>query len=65
MRVLKVSLCLLTATALLAPIASDAKTSKMMPIPSGKAAQVRTTKIGGQATTVPTYTGCDVFHVSC
>jgi len=70
MRVLGLSLSLLTAAALLAPITSDAKTSKpkMMSVqtPSGKTVQLRTMKIGGQMMIlVPMSMACDVFHVSC
>jgi hypothetical protein len=50
MRFLNLSLTLLTAAALLAPITSDAKTSKMMSVqtPSGKTVHLRTMKVGGQ-----------------
>jgi hypothetical protein len=51
MRVLiRLSLSLLTASALLPPITSDAKTLKMMSVQtrSGKTVQLRTMKIGGQ-----------------
>jgi len=67
MRVLKLSLCLLTAAALLAPITADAK-SKMMSVqtPSGKTVELRTMKIHGQMMIlVPMDMACDVFHVNC
>jgi len=68
MRVLKLSLSLLTAAALLAPITSDAKTSKMMSVQtsSGKTVQLRTMKVRGQMMIlVPMSMACDVFHVNC
>ena len=47
MRFLKFSLSLLTAAALLSPIASDARTSRMMSVqtPSGKTVQLRTMRV--------------------
>lgn len=68
MRFLNLSLCLLTATALLAPIAANAKTSHMMSVqtPSGKSVELRTMKIHGQMMIlVPMDMACDVFHVNC
>lgn len=70
MRVLRLSLSLLTAAALLAPITSDAKTSKTsvmsVQTPSGKTVQLRTMKIGGQMMILlPMSMACDVFHVYC
>jgi hypothetical protein len=68
MRVLRLSLSLLTAAALLAPITSEAKTSKMMSVqtPSGKTVQLRTMKVHGQMMIlVPIDMACDVFHVNC
>ena len=68
MRVLiRLSLSLLTASALLAPITSDAKTSKMMSVQtrSGKTVQLRTMKIGGQMMIlVPMSMACVVFGKS-
>jgi hypothetical protein len=58
----------LTAAALLAPVTSEAKTSRMMSVQtsSGKTVQLRTTKIGGQMMIlVPMSMACDVFHVYC
>jgi hypothetical protein len=68
MRFLNLSLCLLTAAALLAPITADAKTSHMMSVqtPSGKTVQLRTMKVHGQMMIlVPMDMACDVFHVNC
>ena len=70
MHVVRLSLSLLTAAALLTPNTSDAKThqSQMMSVqtPSGKTVQLRTMKIGGQMMIlVPMSMACDVFHVSC
>ena len=68
MRVLvRLSLSLLTASALLAPITSDAKTLKMMSVQtrSGKTVQLRTMKIGGQMMIlVPMSMACEVFGKS-
>jgi hypothetical protein len=64
MRVLRLSLSLLTAAALLAPITSDAKTLKTMSVQtqSGKTVQLRTMKIGGQMMIlVPMSMACEVF----
>jgi uncharacterized protein YifN (PemK superfamily) len=58
----------LTAAALVVPVTSEAKTSRMMSVqtPSGKTVQLRTTKIGGQMMIlVPMSMACDVFHVYC
>jgi hypothetical protein len=66
MRIL--SLILLTAAALLAPITAEAKTSHMMSVqtPSGKTVELRTMKIHGQMMIlVPMDMACDVFHVNC
>ena len=68
MRILRLSLILLTAAALLAPITAEAKTSHMMSVqtPSGKTVELRTMKIRGHMMIlVPMYMACDVFHVSC
>jgi len=71
MRVLRFSLSLLIATALLAPITADARTSKMVPVQtrSGKTVQLRTMKVHGQMMIlVPMDMACDVFnefHVNC
>jgi len=68
MQILRLSLSLLTAVALLAPITADAKTSKMMTVqtPSGKTVELRTMKIHGQMMIlVPMDMACDVFHVNC
>lgn len=64
MRVLTLSLSLLAASALLAPMTSDAKTLKMMSVQthSGKTVQLRTMKIGGQMMIlVPMSMACEVF----
>ena len=68
MRFLKLSLSLLTAAALLGPIAADAKTSHTMSVqtPSGKTVQLQTMKVHGQMMIlVPMDMACDVFHVNC
>ena len=68
MRFLNISLCLLAAVALLAPITADAKTSHMLSVqtPSGKTVQLRTMKVHGQMMIlVPMDMACDVFHVNC
>ena len=67
MRVLKFSLCLLTAGALLAPVTADAKTSHMMSVQiNGKTVQLRTMKVNGQMMIlVPMDMACDIFHVNC
>jgi hypothetical protein len=68
MRFLNLSLSLLAAAALLAPITADAKTSHMMSVqtPSGKTVELRTMKVHGQMMIlVPMDMACDVFHVYC
>jgi len=68
MRFLKLLLSLLTAAALLSPIPSDARTSRMMSVqtPSGKTVQLRTMRVRGETMIlVPMSTACDVFHVHC
>jgi outer membrane murein-binding lipoprotein Lpp len=58
----------LTGAALLAPITSEAKTSRMTSVQttSGKTVQLRTMKVGGQMMIlVPMSMACDVFHVYC
>jgi hypothetical protein len=68
MRIIRLSISLLTAAALLAPITSEAKTSKMMSVQtaSGKTVQLRTMKVHGQMMIlVPIDMACDVFHVNC
>ena len=68
MRIITLALSLLTAAAVLAPITSDAKTSRMMSVqtPSGKTVQLRTMKVHGEMMIlVPMSMACDVFHVHC
>jgi hypothetical protein len=68
MRFLNLSLSLLIASALLAPITANAKTSHMMTVqtPSGKTVQLQTMKVHGQMMIlVPMDMACDVFHVNC
>ena len=68
MRFLNLSLSLLIATALLAPITANAKASHMMSVQtaSGKTVQLRTMKVHGQMMIlVPMDMSCDVFHVNC
>ena len=68
MQIFRLSLILLTAAALLAPITAEAKTSHMMSVqtPSGKTVELRTMKIHGQMMIlVPMDMACDVFHVNC
>jgi hypothetical protein len=64
MRFLNLSLSLLTAAALFAPITADAKKSHMMSIQtsSGKTVQLRTMKVHGQMMIlVPMDEACEVF----
>jgi hypothetical protein len=64
MPILRLSLSLLIAAALLAPITADAKTSHMMSVqlPSGKTVELQTMKIHGQMMIlVPMEMACDVF----
>jgi len=59
---------LVSAGTMLAPITSDAKTSKMMSVqtPSGKTVRLRIMKIGGEMMIlVPMSMACDVFHIYC
>ena len=67
MRILRLSLILLTAAALLAPITADAKKSHTMSVQiSGKTVELETMKIHGQMMIlVPMDMACDVFHVNC
>jgi len=68
MRIITLAFSLLTAAAVLAPITSDAKTSRMMSVqtPSGKTVQLRTMKVHGEMMIlVPMSMACDVFHVHC
>ena len=67
MRFLNLSLCLLTAAALLAPITADAKTPKMVPVQTqnGKTVQLHTMKVHGQMMiVVPMDRACEVFGKS-
>jgi copper(I)-binding protein len=64
MRILRLSLILLTVTALLAPITADAKTPKMVSVQTqnGKTVQLHTMKVHGQMMIlVPMDMGCEVF----
>jgi hypothetical protein len=63
MRILNLSLSLLIATALLAPITADAKTPKMVRwTDNGKTVQLHTMKVHGQMMIlVPMDMGCEVF----
>jgi hypothetical protein len=64
MRILTLSLSLLTAAALLAPLTADARTPKTVPVQmkSGKTVQLRTMKVGGQMMIlVPMSMACEVF----
>ena len=67
MRFLNLSLSLLIATALLAPITANAKTSHTMSVQiGGKTVELRTMKVHGQMMIlVPMDMSCDVFHVNC
>ena len=67
MRIFRLSLSLLTAAALLAPITADAKKSHTMSVQiSGKTVELETMKIHGQMMIlVPMEMACDVFHVNC
>jgi hypothetical protein len=64
MRLLTLSLTLLTAAALLAPITADARTPKMVPVQmhNGKTVQLQTMKVHGQMMiVVPMDMACEVF----
>jgi hypothetical protein len=68
MRFSKLSISLLTAAALVAPVTAYAKTSHMMSVqtPSGKTVELRTMKVHGQMMIlVPMDMACDLFHVNC
>ena len=64
MRLLNLSFSFLLAAALLAPIAADAKTPKMVSVQTenGKNVQLHTMKVHGQMMIlVPMDMGCEVF----
>jgi len=71
MRLFRLSLTLLTAAALLAPITADARAPKMVPVQThnGKTVQLQTMKVHGQMMIlVPMDMACEVFnefHVNC
>jgi hypothetical protein len=61
MRIFRLSLILLTAAALFAPITADAKMISAQ-TPSGKTVQLRTMKVHGQTMVlVPMDMACDMF----
>jgi hypothetical protein len=68
---LNVSLSLLLAAAMLAPITADAKTPKMVPVQTknGKTVQLHTMMVHGQMMVlVPMDMACEVFnefHINC
>jgi hypothetical protein len=69
--ILNVSLPLLLAAAMLAPITADAKTPKMVPVQTknGKTVQLHTMMVHGQMMVlVPMDMACEVFnefHINC